>query len=259
MINQRNWLSLQESFLTSAPFNHIAIDDFFEQDVAEQLANEFFPYDSDKWRVHWNNLLENKKLHNVWDLFPATTYRMFNELLCGKWVDSVKQITGNEAVTGDIGLHGGGLHSHCPGGHLNVHLDYNIHPKLNLQRHYNLIIYITPDWQPEWGGGLELWSHNEDGSPKECVKTVENKFNRAVIFDTTQYSWHGLPTNLSCPPGVSRNSFAVYYLSPPPKDPEMRMRARFAPPPGKENDPEILALIKAREDLSEVKKLYDKK
>jgi hypothetical protein len=34
-------------------------------------------------------------------------------------------------LVADLGLHGGGLHSHARGGKLNVHLDYDIHPKLD--------------------------------------------------------------------------------------------------------------------------------
>jgi Rps23 Pro-64 3,4-dihydroxylase Tpa1-like proline 4-hydroxylase len=56
----------------------------------------------------------------------------------------------------------GGLHTHARGGKLNVHLDYDIHPKLELQRYLNLIIYLTPGWKPEWGGGLGMWGRPQD-------------------------------------------------------------------------------------------------
>jgi len=257
MINQRDWLALQQQFLSAEPFNHVAIDNFFDDKTIAEIVKEFLPYDSPNWRGDWANQVEHKKLHNVWDLFPATTYRVFSYLNSPEWVSIVEQMTGCKGIKVDIGLNGGGLHSHKSGGHLNIHLDYNIHPKLKLRRNFNLIIYVTPDWHPEYGGGLELWSHDaENNQPKELIKTVENKFNRAVIFDTTQNSWHGLPEKLDCPEGVTRNSLAIYYLTDPPAVTDPRMKALFAPYKDQANDPEVLDLIKRRADVNEVSKMY---
>jgi Rps23 Pro-64 3,4-dihydroxylase Tpa1-like proline 4-hydroxylase len=257
MINQRNWTELQQDFTAAEPFNHVVIDDFFTKEVADKIVEEFLPYDSPQWRGQWDNAVENKRLHNVWDLFPETTYQVFNYLNSPEWVNAVEQITGTPDIITDIGLNGGGLHSHKSGGHLNIHLDYSIHPKLKLRRNFNLIIYMTPNWQSEWGGGLELWSHDsETNSPKELVKTVDNQFNRAIIFNTTQNSWHGLPEKLDCPDGVTRNSLAIYYLTQPEEDTDPRMKALFAPYKDQVNDPEVLALIKRRADVNEVKKMY---
>ena len=42
----------------------------------------------------------------------------------------------------DPGLHGGGWHIHSNKGNLNPHLDYSIHPKMDIQRRLNLIVYL---------------------------------------------------------------------------------------------------------------------
>jgi Rps23 Pro-64 3,4-dihydroxylase Tpa1-like proline 4-hydroxylase len=257
MINQRNWASLKKSFLNAEPFNHIVIDDFFTADVAESIAGEFPDYESTPWRAQWNNPIENKRLHNVWDLFGPTTYRAFAYLLSQDWVNKLEAIVGNKNVYGDVGLNGGGLHSHTSGGHLNVHLDYNIHPKLKLKRNYNLIVYMTPEWDAAWGGGLGLWSHNANSNqPDQLIKTVDAKFNRAVIFNTAQNSWHGLPEPITCPQGVCRNSMAIYYLTQPTEQEDPRGKALFAPYGEQANDPAVLDLIKKRADVNQVKSLY---
>ena len=41
-----------------------------------------------------------------------------------------------------------------PKGELNPHLDYETHPKLRMKRKVNCLIYINPQWQASWGGGL---------------------------------------------------------------------------------------------------------
>jgi Rps23 Pro-64 3,4-dihydroxylase Tpa1-like proline 4-hydroxylase len=53
----------------------------------------------------------------------------------------------------------------------------------------NLIIYLQPEWQAQWGGALGLWRHDEaQNAPGELVKQIPYLFNRAVIFDTSQNS-----------------------------------------------------------------------
>jgi Rps23 Pro-64 3,4-dihydroxylase Tpa1-like proline 4-hydroxylase len=144
-------------------------------------------------------------------------------------------------------LHGGGLHTHSTNGKLNVHLDYAIHPKLGLQRKLNLIVYLNDNWKEEWGGHIEFWSHDETkNAPKECVKKVAPLFNRAVLFDTTQNSWHGLPEPLKCPDGEMRKSLAVYYLTDVDAKTQSLFGAKFAPYKEQEKDQSVLDLIDKR-------------
>lgn len=249
-INDRDWQSLSPEFQQAQPFRHIVLDNFFQNDVAQQLLREFPDYNSDVWNVYYNNPLENKKACDHWLRFPPTTYQVFNFFCSTEFEQVIEQITGHGRVYADIGLHGGGWHAHANSGKLNIHLDYSIHPKLNLERHFNLIIYLTPDWNPQWGGGLELWSHDPaTNRPLTCINTVENQFNRAVLFDTTQNSWHGLPKNLTCPPGIIRRSLAMYYVTEPTKNVVSRPRALFAPYGDQVDDPQILELIEKRQKL----------
>jgi hypothetical protein len=255
-LTPRTWSELKAQFLSAEPFNHVIIDNFFLPEVAEQLVKEFPAYDSTVWNAHYLNAIENKKACNHWDKFSGTTYAAFHYLCSFEFEHIVSQITGNPGVQADVGLHGGGWHAHATSGKLNVHLDYSIHPKLQLERHYNLIVYITPDWNKEWGGGLELWDHNEDGTPSQLIVTVENKFNRAVLFDTTQNSWHGLPKDLHCPEGVMRQSMAVYYVTEPADSVSTRSRALFVPHGAQADDPEILELIKLRSSEATAANVY---
>jgi hypothetical protein len=95
-----------------------------------------------------------------------------------------------------------------------------------------------------------MWGSDEHGTPSQCVTTVENKFNRAVIFDTTQNSWHGLPEQLNCPEGINRQSLAIYYLTDPASSADPRPRALYAPHKEQANDPDILEFIEKRSRLT---------
>lgn len=245
-------------FLDSEPFNHVIIDDFFTANTIQKLVEEFPSYDATGvWNAHYNSPIENKKACNHWDKFPPATYATFHYLCSTDFAHIVGQITGHYDVQADVGLHGGGWHAHTQNGKLNIHLDYSIHPKLQLQRKFNLIVYITPDWQKHWGGGLELWSHDDQSNTAaQCMTMVENKFNRAVLFDTTQNSWHGLPGDLSCPHSVMRQSLAVYYVTEPPAGISSRGKALFVPHGAQAHDADILKLIQARGQVTTAQNVY---
>jgi hypothetical protein len=246
MINEFEYEKLQNEFKNGQPFSHCVIDNFFDEETALKLSEEFPDYNDNVWSIY-DNPIENKKTNSNWNLFPKETYQFFSLMNGDEFIEKVKKITGIDDLAADYGLHGGGWHMHGRNGKLNLHKDYSIHPKLEMERRINIIIYMTPIWQESWGGGLELWSNDEEKNlPKECIKKIDNKFNRAVIFDTTQNSWHGLPDAINCPPGMYRKSLAIYYVSPPRKEAEVHDRALFAPYKDQVSDPKILELIKKR-------------
>lgn len=231
------------------PFDHLIIDNFFPIEKARQLSQEFLDYDDPKWYCY-KNPLENKKSNNNWYDFPPETYKTFSFLNSNEFIKFLSDKTGIEKLYPDLGLHGGGWHIHSRGGKLNVHLDYSIHPKSGLQRKLNLIVYLTEEWKSEWGGGLELWSHNsETKKPFKKEKVIDNVFNRAIIFDTTQNSWHGLPQPLNCPEGIYRKSIAVYYMTDALGEVDQRKRALYAPTEEQLNDQQVLDFIKKRVNL----------
>jgi Rps23 Pro-64 3,4-dihydroxylase Tpa1-like proline 4-hydroxylase len=250
LLNDQDCGRLRDEFLVAEPFNHVIIDNFWNDDTAKKLVSEFPNYDSSAWTTHYNNPLEDKKTSNHWDKFPGKTYQAFTYLNSQEFVTQIEYITGQSGIKTDVGLHGGGWHCHHKGGKLNIHLDYSIHPKLKLERHFNLIIYMTPNWNPKWHGGLELWSHNQEtDQPLRCETTIENKFNRALLFDTTQHSWHGLPDDLTCPVNVYRQSMAIYYLTNPSDNADPRNRALFVPHGDQGSDASVLEFIKKRSNL----------
>jgi Rps23 Pro-64 3,4-dihydroxylase Tpa1-like proline 4-hydroxylase len=90
-----------------------------------------------------------------------------------------------------------------------VHADFNLYPRLNIWRRLNFLLYLNEQWDESWGGELELW--NRTG--KQKVRAIQPLFNRVVIFDTSNFSYHGHPHPLMCPPDRSRKSIALYYYT----------------------------------------------
>jgi Rps23 Pro-64 3,4-dihydroxylase Tpa1-like proline 4-hydroxylase len=196
---------------------------------------------------------------NYWDKFGPTIYKLFQYLNSNSFIINLEKLTGFTLFP-DFGLNGGGLHTHCKGGKSNVHLDYALHPKLKLERKLNLIIYVSPIWNENWGGCLDLYTQKkEKKSPDKLAKRILPKFNRAIIFNTSQNSWHGLPDPILCPDDKFRNSLAAYFLTAPSIEAEERYKALFAPHGEQINDPEITKLIEKRSQVFSASEVYGDK
>lgn len=228
------------------PFKYFVIDNFLKADLAHTLSKQFPSHSSKKWFAY-DNPLERKKAIQNWGSFPPETYQLFLSLCCEKFTDKLRKLTGDACLKPDYGLHGAGWHMSKSGDHLNIHQDYSIHPLANMQRKWNIIIYLTPNWKKEWGGNLEFWSHDEElNQAKKKEVSIDCVFNRAVLFDTTQNSWHGFPETIKCPQGIYRKSIAMYYLSPIQESAVDRPRALYSPREDQINNDKILEFIKKR-------------
>ena len=255
-INFHNIEKAAETFFDAEPFSHCVVDNFFNEDFARLLEKEFPDFNNPEW-YEYNNPLEIKKASNNWNLFPKNTYQIFSYLNSPEFISFLSKTFKVEFFP-DHGLNGGGWHIHKSQGKLNTHYDYNIHPKLGLQRKLNIIMYMNSNWQSEWGGDIGLYSHNEkNNTAGQLITSATPLFNRAVIFDTTQNSWHGFPEPIQCPENEYRKSLAIYYLAEPKKNTENRTKALFAPHTDQADDPLIMELIKKRA-TDEAKDIYIK-
>jgi hypothetical protein len=255
MINIEGLRAALEQFSNGDPFDHCVVDGFFEEEAAIKLSCEFPDYHSDDW-FFYNNAIEHKKALNSWEKFPRATYQAFS-LLQSQSVTSLLEDALGEQIYVDHGLNGGGWHIHGSGGNLNPHLDYSIHPKMGLERVLNIIVYLSPELKPEHGGHLGLWTHDEIAKgPGKLVKEIEPRFNRAIVFNTTQNSWHGMSRRLDVPEGVYRKSLAIYYMRHPGKDAEQRGRALFAPREEQLGDEAVLETIRLRSNVATSADVY---
>tara|TARA_B100000767_G_C19765037_1_gene537119 strand:+ start:1747 stop:2529 length:783 start_codon:yes stop_codon:yes gene_type:complete len=256
MINLDALKNAAEGWTENAPFPHLVVDNFFVDEVAEQLEKDFPDFDDNSW-FEYGNALEVKKTCNSWNFFPKLTYQAFMHLNSQGFTSTLSNYLFDDIrLSSDGGLNGGGWHIHKSGGKLNQHLDYSLHPKLNLQRKVNIIVYLNSNWESSWGGNLGFWGNESSKKPGLLIKEVEPLFNRAVIFDTTCNSWHGLPGLLNCPETEFRKSMAVYYLTQPPENVDTRGKALFAPTDDQQGDEEVLELIRIRSAVDTASSAY---
>jgi Rps23 Pro-64 3,4-dihydroxylase Tpa1-like proline 4-hydroxylase len=199
----------KKKYQTDIPYPHIVIDNFLKESVAKK-AMDSFPKVKDEGWIHYMHVNEKKHGLNKFDLLPPFIQDLISELNKPEFVSYLSDLTGIPNLIPDDSLEGGGLHQSQRGGYLNIHADFTVHPhKRNWRRRANLLIYLNEDWKEEYDGHLELWSRDM----KECVRRVSPIFNRCVVFNTDDDSFHGLPDPIQCPEDMTRKSIALYYYT----------------------------------------------
>lgn len=195
------------AYAGAAPFPHIVIDDFVEPAllaaVLAEIADEGLG-----WHAV-DTCFEKKFASPTTRHMGPQTRRLINFLNGQEMLGFLETLTGISGLVADWQLAGGGIHALRDGGFLNVHADFNVHRHLKLDRRINLLLYLNRDWQEAWGGNLELW----DRDMTACQQRIAPVFNRCVIFNTTDHSYHGNPAPVAAPDGRTRLSLAFYYYS----------------------------------------------
>ena len=208
----------EKQYQSASPFPSIYIDDFINEDAANR-ALDSFPKVKDQGWIHYMHVNEKKHGLNKRDLLPSEVNEVIDAFNTPEFVSALSNFTGIQNLVPDEMLEGGGLHQTENGGFLNIHADFTVHPhKENFRRRVNLILYLNKDWKEEYGGDLELW----DREMKSCETKIAPLFNRAVIFNTDETSYHGLPDPMTCPEDVTRKSIALYYFTEEKEKPKLR-------------------------------------
>ncbi|TML66651.1 MAG: 2OG-Fe(II) oxygenase [Actinobacteria bacterium] len=200
--------SRRAGYVSARPFPHTVIDDFLPADVLDEVLAEFPSAQQTEWFA-FDSPRERKLATKDDATMGEATRRLLAELNSAAFIDFLERLTGIDGLVPDPHFVGGGLHQIERGGHLKVHADFNRHPRTDLERRLNLLVYLNHDWKDEYGGALELW--NRDMSA--CEARILPIFNRCVVFSTTDTSFHGHPEPLNCPEGWTRKSIALYYYS----------------------------------------------
>lgn len=202
--------SLARGFLAAEPTRFFVIDDFLKPDFAHEVAECYPAYEQALAMGHqFNAVNENRKVQiTESERFPGPVRRLNDALASRAFIDSMVSITGIPKLLADSDLSGGGMHVMGSGGRLDVHVDFNLIRERGLYRRLNILVFFNEEWDERWGGAFELW----DCEVKRCVFSAAPRFNRCVVFNTTESSFHGVKP-IKAPAGVTRNSFASYYYT----------------------------------------------
>jgi len=264
-----DWIN-RELKVESYPFKHIIIDNFLNDKYYKNIIN-VLPEKVDNTFWKYCNPIEVKYVLDDKNIFHNNITNLIHQLSSEFFISKLKNIFDINDIEADETLHGSGLHYHPRMGRLNMHLDYEKHPiKKNRQRRLNIIFYLNEIWDESWNGATELW----DAKMTNCIKKSFPNRNRALIFETSELSWHGVPEKILCPENVFRKSLALYYLSPLKSMPDgnklgadingYRNKAVFVKRPQDKYDERMEKLYKIRpirrindQDMSEIWPYWD--
>jgi hypothetical protein len=203
---------LRVAFESAQPFPHVVIDDFLDDDFARALHSAFPAFE------HGNSVGDNGEPggKSTVDRIRAlgSAYQRLDESIRSRpFLDWLGELTGIENLLYDPWYLGGGTHENRDGMSLDPHVDFNFHPSERWHRRLNLIVYLNPEWHEAWGGSLEFFADpHADAQPSHRVVP---QFNRCVVFETSERSWHAFNT-IRLPQAqreLTRRSIALYFYT----------------------------------------------
>ena len=171
---------LYEQFQSKSPYRYLVFENILNKEAADAIYKSFPKIDDGVWdnityidqknKFHKRNFKKNSIMQNVFDELNSREFL--------NWLNYVTNI--KEPLIADPELFGGGLHQSIKGAFLNVHVDYNLHPKTKYHRRINVLIYMNKAWKEEYEGHLELWDINQ--SKRNLLKNNSNHFAYYFLF-----------------------------------------------------------------------------
>jgi len=205
----------QKEYQSNSPYPHIVIDNFLNEEVANKIYEDF-PRPGQIEYYKYDNPLEKKFAMDKLEILPNSIADVLLNFNSSIFLEFLENLTGIDGLIPDPYFRGGGIHQSRKGGKLDIHIDFNRHPKLKLERRINVLLYLNKNWREEYRGDFQLWKGrkvNDNHILENREKQIYPVFNRFVAFNTSEISYHGFPEPIECPETMVRNSLALYYYT----------------------------------------------
>lgn len=178
---------LAEAFSSSRAavgVRHVAIDDLLPVEIAREIALAFPAGDTMRLM---DSFRERKFTSKAFDRFDPILGDITFAFQDPRVVEVVEEITGIADQVPDSLLYAGGLSAMVKGHYLGPHIDNSHDASRAYYRTLNLLYYVTPDWDEQNGGNLQLWDRKVSRNVN-----IHSRFNRLVLMETTPWSWHSV-------------------------------------------------------------------
>jgi Rps23 Pro-64 3,4-dihydroxylase Tpa1-like proline 4-hydroxylase len=204
-----------EAAFFEEPYKHLVIDNALGLELADRCLQSFPALEDPIWeRAHDEDI--EIKYRTMWNSefdIPEHIVDAVRIMNCSLFLNAMTVRFDIPKIVPDPYFTGGGLNVSTRGGLLDVHVDGNYHDATGLNRRLNAILYLNPEWKPDWGGEFGVY----DNEGRECVKRIAPLHDRLVIFDSHDFSFHGLPEPINFPADVPRRSIILYYYTKEPR------------------------------------------
>lgn len=164
---------------------HFYIDDLLPEDIATSIYRSFPKLEE---TVLKKSLREYKHIAVQMDQYDPIIEEITYAFQDPRVVGVIEELCNIPNLVPDENLYAGGLSMMSQNNFLNPHLDNSHDKDRNRWRVLNLLYYVSPNWNLENGGNLEIWP---EGLDHENI-TIISKFNRLAVMATHQRSWHSV-------------------------------------------------------------------
>ena len=199
------------AYLQAAPYPHAVFEGFIGEELARGLAAAFPTAEHAGWTG--KDYPEQRRLGQLgrtgFEGVDARLRHLLAELSGMAFIDFLEGLTGVSGLIADPHFRGAGPTLTPAGGYLALHSDFNRDRARHLARRVTVLYYLGEDWQPSWGGALELW----DDARTRCEASYLPNLDRLVVMANADAHWHGHPSPLACPPDRCRKVVSAYYYT----------------------------------------------
>ena len=253
ILNSQDYKKLNKEFNdTTKPYRYVVIDNFFKEDLANKLLSEYPSKDDSGWYQFRDkidgikNVLEQgmygiSDIKNIPDFWNKIILKLNSSTFC----EELKKITGVLEILPDTYNKIGqwtGLRVMKKGSYQLIHSDARLHPHLKKEKKLTIVGYLNKNWQESDEGYLEIWNNEMT----ECVEKIAPLFNRVILFENTETSYHGVPKV-----NGFRNSFLLSYLKNIKNFKETRQKALFVKRPQEKDEELIDKIVETRANLKD--------
>lgn len=177
---------LKKQFASSkSEIGYFFVDNLLPEELVLELYNSF-PKANEM--VLKKSIREDKYVAAQMNLYSPILEEIIFAFQDKRIVALIGEICEISEMIPDENLYAGGISMMGNKQFLNPHLDNSHDKDRELWRVLNLLYYITPNWEQEYGGNLELWPN---GLSKPQI-TIHSKFNRLAIMATHNGSLHSV-------------------------------------------------------------------
>jgi len=208
MISKKNeWSSSKEK----NGFGKIKIDDFLDKETVLSLYEECLNAPKGGWTVFSRSGSRMEEFNDLISL--PTAHRITYDIMhSGEFLYELEQMTGIVGLLPDPHLVGAGYSIIRNGDNLGCHYDFNWNDRIRLHRKLTSLLYITPDWQEEWGGHIQYYDDNVDINPEaNLIESVAPLFNRFVINENIKQGPFHRVSEVKAPENKPRCAIRFFY------------------------------------------------
>jgi len=201
----------KDKYKKNKPFPHIRLGGLFPDDLLNDVVENIFKIKDD---VNWQKMCT---ADSDFSEFGESAVELTDYLISDKWVKFLSRLCDVRALRSDPDWYASGINFEPRGASLGPHTDFNIlqnrsavRGEASGWRRVNLLLFLSKNWKKTWGGQNELGRLVKNQYIKD--KSYNPDFNTAVIFNTSDDSFHGFDV-VKCPDNTARIVISCYYYS----------------------------------------------